>query len=209
MTFDYGLPAELFMGRRKGVLASGWAIVVLPRLRRPSVSRSKISLQSARLARGCRSETLASTATTYDACTTAMVIPCAVARTNRHKFSARQSHNSRGPRRSSIMRLASATISSVLLFSRLTGLFGHGEVEPGEKMDALHPFPKGRTSIRYPLYSMTVMLFARRVFPTFSAVLFLRQFSPLASALWEIADRCTACNRSVRQISQQYGFRGR
>jgi hypothetical protein len=49
------------------------------------------------------------------------------------------------------MRLASATISSVLLFSRLTGLFGHGTVEPGEKIDALQPFPTWLTSIRYPL----------------------------------------------------------
>src|SRR5262249_42928058 len=39
-------------------------------------------------------------------------------------------YKSRGPGRTSIIRLASATISSVLLFSRLTGLFGHGEVEP-------------------------------------------------------------------------------
>jgi hypothetical protein len=60
-------------------------------------------------------------------------------------------YESRGPRRTSIMRLASATISSVLLFSRLTGLFGHGVVEPGEKIDALHPFPTGQTSILYPL----------------------------------------------------------
>jgi len=49
------------------------------------------------------------------------------------------------------MRLASATISSMLLFSRLAGLFGHGEVELGEKIDALHPFPTGQTSILYPL----------------------------------------------------------
>ena len=41
-----------------------------------------------------------------------------------------------------MIRLASATISSTLLFSRLTGLFGHGAVEPGEKLDALPPFPK-------------------------------------------------------------------
>jgi len=47
--------------------------------------------------------------------------------------------------------LGSATISSVLLFSRLTGLFGHGEVELGEKIDARHPFPTGLTSILYPL----------------------------------------------------------
>ncbi len=60
-------------------------------------------------------------------------------------------YKSRGPRRTSIIRLASATISSVLLFSRLTGLFGHGEVEPGEKIDALHPLPTGQTSILYPL----------------------------------------------------------
>ena len=66
-------------------------------------------------------------------------------------------YKSRGPRRTSIMRLASATISSVLLFSRLTGLFGHGVVEPGEKIDALQPFPTGQTSILYPLYSITVI----------------------------------------------------
>ena len=60
-------------------------------------------------------------------------------------------YKSRGPRRTSIMRLASATISSVLLFSRLAGLFGHGVVEPGEKIDALQPFPTGQTSILYPL----------------------------------------------------------
>jgi hypothetical protein len=66
-------------------------------------------------------------------------------------FSPDKFYNSREPRRTSIMRLASATISSVLLFSRLTGLFGHGVVEPGEKIDALHPFPTEQTSILYPL----------------------------------------------------------
>ena len=49
------------------------------------------------------------------------------------------------------MRLASATSSSELLFSRLTGLFAHGEIEPGEKIDALQPFPTRLTSIRNPL----------------------------------------------------------
>ena len=73
-------------------------------------------------------------------------------RPKRHRILAQaRSYKSRGPRRTSIMRLASATISSVPLFSRLTGLFGHGEVEPGEKIDALHPFPTGQTSILYPL----------------------------------------------------------
>jgi hypothetical protein len=57
------------------------------------------------------------------------------------------------------MRLAAATISSVLLFSRLIGLFGHGEVDPGEKIDALHPFPTAQTSIRYPLYSIIVIVY--------------------------------------------------
>jgi hypothetical protein len=68
-------------------------------------------------------------------------------------------YKSRGPRRTSITRLAAATISSVLLFSRLIGLFGHGEVEPGEKIDALHPFPTGQTSILYPLYSIIVIVY--------------------------------------------------
>ena len=65
------------------------------------------------------------------------------------------------------MRLASATISSVLLFSRLTGLFGHGVVEPGEKIDALQPFPTGQTSILYPLYSITVIRALNRSAPKF------------------------------------------
>jgi len=30
-------------------------------------------------------------------------------------------------------------------------------VEPGEKIDALQPFPTGQTSILYPLYSITVI----------------------------------------------------
>src|SRR3974390_3666139 len=55
------------------------------------------------------------------------------------------------------MRFASATSSSALLFSRLAGLFGNGRIEPGEKIDALQPFPTGQTSIRYPLESMTVI----------------------------------------------------
>jgi hypothetical protein len=38
----------------------------------------------------------------------------------------------RGPMNASMMRLASATISSALLFSRLVGLFDNGLVEPGE-----------------------------------------------------------------------------
>jgi hypothetical protein len=41
-------------------------------------------------------------------------------------------YKSREPRRTSIMRFALAIISSALLFSRLTGLFGHGVIEPGE-----------------------------------------------------------------------------
>ena len=61
--------------------------------------------------------------------------------------------------RASITRLASATICSMLLFSRLTGLFGHGLIEPGEKIDALQPFPTGQTSILYP-YSHLLSLFA-------------------------------------------------
>jgi hypothetical protein len=54
-------------------------------------------------------------------------------------------------RRASIIRLASATISSVRLFSRLDGLSSNARVEPGEKIDARQPFPTWLTSIRYPL----------------------------------------------------------
>ena len=56
-----------------------------------------------------------------------------------------------------MIRLASATISSVRLFSRLEGLSANGRVEPGAKIAALQPFPTGLTSIRYPLYSIVVM----------------------------------------------------
>jgi hypothetical protein len=55
-------------------------------------------------------------------------------------------------RRASIIRLASATVSSVRLFSRLEGLSANARVEPGEKIDALQPFPTELSSIRYPLY---------------------------------------------------------
>ena len=66
-------------------------------------------------------------------------------------------YNERGPNRASITRLASATISSVLLFSRLEGLSANGRVDPGAKIAALQPLPTGLTTIRYPLYSMTVI----------------------------------------------------
>jgi hypothetical protein len=43
---------------------------------------------------------------------------------------------------------ASAIISSLRLFSRLAGLSGQAEVEPGEKIDARQPFPTGPTARR-------------------------------------------------------------
>jgi hypothetical protein len=52
-----------------------------------------------------------------------------------------------------MIRLASATSSSALLFSKLEGLPGKGRFESGEKMDALQPLPTRLTSIWYPLYS--------------------------------------------------------
>ena len=66
-------------------------------------------------------------------------------------------YNERGPNRASITRLASATISSVLLFSRLEGLSANARVDPSAKIAALQPLPTRLTSIRYPLYSMTVI----------------------------------------------------
>ena len=57
-----------------------------------------------------------------------------------------------------MIRLASATISSALLFSKLEGLSGKGRFEPGEKMDALQPLPTRPISIRYPLYSIGITL---------------------------------------------------
>jgi hypothetical protein len=56
-----------------------------------------------------------------------------------------------------MIRLASATISSERLFSRLEGLSANARVDPGAKIIALQPFPTGLTSIRCPLYSTTVI----------------------------------------------------
>ena len=68
-----------------------------------------------------------------------------------------EDYSNRGPSRASIIRLASATISSVRFFSRLEGLSANGRVDPGAKIEALQPFPTELTSIRNPLYSITVM----------------------------------------------------
>src|SRR5215510_13294048 len=57
------------------------------------------------------------------------------------------------------MRLASATISSERLFSRLEGLSAIARVEPGAKIAALQPFPTGLTSMRCPLYSIAVIAY--------------------------------------------------
>jgi len=57
-----------------------------------------------------------------------------------------------------MIRLASAIISFMLLSSRSTGLFDHGAVEPGEKLDALPPFPKGQISILYPIWSIALII---------------------------------------------------
>jgi hypothetical protein len=54
-----------------------------------------------------------------------------------------ENFNDRGPSRASIIRLGSATISSVRLFSRLVGLSANAVVDPGPKIGALQPFPRG------------------------------------------------------------------
>jgi len=74
-----------------------------------------------------------------------------------------EDYSNRRPSRASIIRLASATISSVRLFSRLEGLSANGRVDPGAKIEALQPFPTELTSIRYPLYSMTVIACAMSI----------------------------------------------
>ena len=70
------------------------------------------------------------------------------------------------------MRLASATISSLQLFSKLKGLSANARFEPGSKMTALQPFPTDVTSIRNPLYSRVVIV----------CFVWARQISP--EALW-------------------------
>ena len=56
------------------------------------------------------------------------------------------------------MRLASATISSLRLFSKLKGLSANARFEPGSKIDARQHFPTDVTSIRNPLYSRVVVV---------------------------------------------------
>jgi hypothetical protein len=56
------------------------------------------------------------------------------------------------------MRLASATISSLRLFSKLEGLSANARFEPGSKIDALQPFPTDVTSIRNPSYLRVVIV---------------------------------------------------
>src|SRR4029077_7398148 len=73
-----------------------------------------------------------------------------------------ENYNDRGPSRALIIRFASAIISSVRLFSRFEGLSANARVDPDAKIAALQPFPTGLTSIRYPLYSITVFIFIRR-----------------------------------------------
>ena len=70
----------------------------------------------------------------------------------------------REPRRTSTIRLASVTISSLRLFSRLEGLSANALLEPGGKIVALQPFPTGLTSIRIPLYSRVVIISLVTVF---------------------------------------------
>src|SRR5215475_11171439 len=62
------------------VRVKGSTIVTSPQQRRPSVSPWKIFLQSARSARGCRSETSASTARKSIASMRVTIIPCDVER---------------------------------------------------------------------------------------------------------------------------------
>jgi hypothetical protein len=75
-----------------------------------------------------------------------------------------QHYCDREPRRTSIVRLASARISSLRLFSRLEGLSANARFECGGKMVALQPFPTELTSIRNPLYSTVVIILLVTVF---------------------------------------------
>jgi hypothetical protein len=71
MTFDYGLPAELFMAKRKGGARSRLLVVVLPPPLRQSGSLLRSFRQFEPSALGCRSETSASTGKTSIAVTKA------------------------------------------------------------------------------------------------------------------------------------------
>ena len=59
-----------------------------------------------------------------------------------------------------MIRLASATISSEWLFSRLEGLSANARVDPGAKIIALQPFPTGLTSIRIPYIRLRSLAWA-------------------------------------------------
>src|SRR3974390_2441133 len=92
-----------------------------------------------------------------------------------------EDYNDRGPTRASIIRLASATISSVRLFSRLERLSANARVDPGAKITALQPFPTGLTSIRCPLYSTTVIACPIPTFDVGQSANLIVTTSPMAS----------------------------
>src|SRR5215510_11920991 len=76
VTFDYGIPAELFMGSARAGHDPRCAIAVLRPQRRRSGSLSRNFQPCARSVPGCRSVTNASMATTFNACTRATITHC-------------------------------------------------------------------------------------------------------------------------------------
>ena len=80
MSFDYGEPAELFMGKRKGRQRLGYRrfATAAEAIRFAVEDFPAIRTLSAR----CRSGTSVSTATKSIACTSAMTIPCHAERIN-------------------------------------------------------------------------------------------------------------------------------
>ena len=70
-----------------------------------------------------------------------------------------------------MIRLASATISSLRLFSKLKGLSANARVEPGSKIAPLQPFPQTLPQFEIPyirglsLCSVCMIATAREVMP--------------------------------------------
>jgi hypothetical protein len=99
-----------------------------------------------------------------------------------------------------MIRLASATISSVRLFSRLEGLSPSARFEPAGKTDALQPFPTGLTSIRNPLYSMVVIILRDVALP--SLTFLVLRGSRCGASSCALAAPCPLTSPDERKISR-------
>lgn len=136
MTFDYSLPAEMYLAKRGGGERQGRQHRRFPTAAEAIRFAVEDFTPVGTLNAWMRSETSASTAAASNICMKAAVT---LAPPNALKFSHHRSdlgrhcnYSSRSPRRASMICLASEMMSSLGLFSRLVGLSCSGAVAPCE-----------------------------------------------------------------------------